>query len=140
MSRMLLPNGLFQVNRLQDEMDRLFGSFLNDGSASYPALTIWEEDNQLVLEAELPGLKLEDLEITVKGDELELAGQRELTVGEKTKVYRQERAVGSFKRRLTLPFDVDSAKAEAVLEHGVLRLVLPKAESAKPRKIAVTVK
>jgi HSP20 family protein len=131
-----------RLAQLQTEMNRLFDRWGHDGGLrgvdAYPALNLWEDGDSLILEAELPGLNLKDLEIYVTGNnQLTLKGERKPLVPEKSVQHRQERAFGSFTRVFTLPHQVDANKVEAHFENGVLRVKLAKHESAKPRKIAV---
>jgi HSP20 family protein len=101
-------------------------------------LNVWEEKDNVLVEAELPGLDLKDLEIYVTGgNQLTIKGQRKPNVPEKGVWHRQERQFGTFSRSLTLPFPVDAEKVDAKLENGVLQVRLAKHESAKPRKIPV---
>ena len=131
-----------QLQQFQNEMNRLFDRW-NGGSpfagpAAFPALNVWEDGDQVCVEAELPGLNLKDLEIYVTGgNQLTLKGERKPNVPEKGLWHRQERAFGAFNRSLTLPFPVDPDKVDARLENGVLRVQLTKHESARPRKIPV---
>jgi HSP20 family protein len=131
-----------QLHQFQNEMNRLFDCW-NGGSpfagpAAFPALNVWEDGDQVCVEAELPGLNLQDLEIYVTGgNQLTLKGERKPNVPEKGVWHRQERAFGAFNRSLTLPFPVDPDKVDARLENGVLRVQLTKHESARPRKIPV---
>jgi HSP20 family protein len=91
-----------------------------------------------VVEAELPGLDLKDLEIFVTGGtQLTLKGERKPQAPEKALWHRQERGFGAFNRTITLPFAVDAEKVEAKFENGVLLVKLAKHESARPRKIQV---
>jgi len=105
-----------EFNRLRDEMDRLFRRFGGNGNlwrrapAEFPAVDIWEDDNDLYLEAELPGMELDDT------------------------WHRRERGFGEFTRVITLPVDVDADKVEATLKHGVLTV---KVAEARVRKIPV---
>jgi HSP20 family protein len=131
-----------QLQQFQDEMNRLFDRWGNGssyaGASGYPALNVWEEGEEVVVEAELPGLNLKDLEIYVTGgNQLIIKGERKPCVPEKGVWHRQERAFGTFQRSLTLPFPVDADKVDARLENGVLHLKLTKHESARPRKIPV---
>jgi HSP20 family protein len=127
--------------QLQNELNRLFDRWGDDGrrgGAGFPPLNLWEEADSLVVEAELPGLDMKDLEIYVTGtDQLTIKGERKSDAPPKGVQHRQERPSGSFVRVLTLPVPVDANKVEARLENGVLQLRLPKHETAKPRKIAV---
>jgi HSP20 family protein len=132
-----------QLQQLHHEVNRLFNRW-GDGdregfaAVEFPPLNLWEEDDTFVLEAELPGLDLKDVEIYVTGhNQLTVKGERKAPVPEKGVQHRQERAFGRFVRTLTLPMDVDADKVEARLENGVLTVRLPKSEAAKPRKIEV---
>lgn len=135
------------LNRLQAEMDRLFEGFFGPQAQrwvtggpvnNFPPLNVWEDNDAYHVEAELPGLALEDIELVVKDREITIAGTRKsVCAGEGINVYRNERPSGEFKRELRLPKSVDPDKVEATLSHGVLSLTLPMAESAKGRRIAV---
>jgi HSP20 family protein len=128
------------LNEMQHEVNRIFDRWGNQafGLAEYPAVNVWEENDALHVEAELPGLALEDLEIFVTGNnQFTLKGERKAPVVEKGVQHRQERGFGKFTRTLTLPFPVDDSKVEARFENGVLKVTLPKHEAARPRKIAI---
>jgi HSP20 family protein len=103
----------------------------------FPALNVWEDGDKLIAEAEVPGLKLEDIELLAVGTELTIKGRRPEVREPNTAVHRQERGVGEFARTITLPVEIDSGKVEATLRDGVLMIVLPKAEPARARKIPV---
>jgi HSP20 family protein len=127
---------------LRREIDRLFDTFTGgDGGATrarvFPPVNIWEEGDNLFVEAELPGVSREDLEISAAGNELTLRGRRSAPQDENLTYHRQERGFGEFTRVITLPAEVDANKVEASLKDGVLLLTLPKAEAAKARKIKV---
>jgi HSP20 family protein len=132
-----------QLQQFQSEMNRLFdrwngGEQQGFGYTAFPALNVWEEGDQVCVEAELPGLDLKDLEIYVTGgNQLTVKGERKPPTPGRGVWHRQERAFGSFSRSLTLPFPVDPDKVDARLENGVLLVKLAKHESARPRKIAV---
>ena len=131
-----------QLQEFQGEMNRLFDRWgVADRSANgmaFPAVNVWENGEQVFVEAELAGLDLKGLEIYVTGgNQLTIKGERKVQLPEKAIRHRQERGFGKFSRVLTLPFAVDAEKVEARLEHGVLDLKLAKHESAKPRKIHV---
>ncbi len=131
-----------EMGRLHDEMNRLFGRYANGARefspGGYPPLNLWEDDDNLYVEAELPGLCLDDLEIYVTGEnQLSIKGARkrpELTGGT---WHRQERGYGSFGRLMELPGAVDSDNVTAEFKNGVLTVTLPKKEEAKPRRIEV---
>ena len=135
---------------LRNEMDRLFDNYLsvNLPSAAYgatatpqrvsgPALNAWETEESAFIEAEVPGLTLEDLDLSVQGTELTLRGECREQAPENADYHRRERSSGKFSRVLRLPFPVEVNRVEAQLKNGILTVRLPKAESAKPRKIPV---
>lgn len=129
---------------LRRELDRVFDAFSggNPGAVfgrprAYPPVNVWEEGDNYYVEAELPGVTEENLDISAMGNELTLHGRREPRQGEKLAYHRQERGVGEFTRVVTLPAEVDADKIEATLKDGVLTLTLPKAETARARKIKV---
>jgi HSP20 family protein len=129
--------------QFQTEMNRLFdrwtdGGSLFEGFGSFPPVNVWEENDHLFVESELPGMDLKGLEIFVTGgNQLTIKGERKPPQTEKGVWHRQERTYGSFKRTFTLPYPVDADKVDARLENGVLLIKLAKHESARPRKIAV---
>ncbi len=134
-----------EMSRLGEEMNRMFDRYgfrdrLSGGAPSYPALDMWQDDDNLYIEAELPGMKLEDLEIYVSGDnQLGLKGCRTAAEDEKASWHRRERTYGEFARAISLPCPVDSDKVHATLKHGVLTITLPKIEETKPRRIEVKI-
>jgi len=139
MTRMM--NAYSPLFRLHDEMNRLFEGFFEDLPAvrpygqGYPALNTWEDADAGYIEAELPGLTMEDLEVLVSGGEVTINGHRKLAEPQGASWHRRERSWGQFTRTVTLPWDIDAEKVEAKLRDGVLTVRLPKAESAKPRKV-----
>jgi len=142
-----------QINRwdpfhqLRDEMSRLLDDFSQGAplvgrlgwrpAGVFPALNVWEDQQCLYAEAELPGFRMEDLEVSVAGNELSIKGERKNEHREKGAYHRRERAAGLFNRVLRLPVEIDAGKVEATLKDGVLSITLPKAEQAKPRKVQV---
>jgi len=135
-----------EMQRLQNEMSRLLGRFdLSDAVAAvtgteYPALNVWEDVDNLYVEAELPGLELDDLEIYVNGSNLlSLQGERQQPESGAGTWHRQERSFGKFSRAFELPTDVDADAVQATLKEGILTITLPKRAEAKPRRIAVKV-
>ena len=129
-----------ELNRLSREMDRLFsrgtsGSVM--GVGSYPALNVWEDDDNLFAEAELPGFCMDDLEIYVTGNQMTLKGKRKPPEHEGGTWHRQERGYGKFSRMVELPGDIDAENVSAEFKNGVLHITLPKSEAVKPRRIEV---
>jgi HSP20 family protein len=137
----LRDNGL-SVGRFRNELDRLLENWLDEPPfarrRALPLVNVWESDEALHLEAELPGFKMADLELQVVGNELSIRGERRvLEDGDKHVYHRQERVAGRFERTLQLPVEIEAGKVEAALQDGVLTVTLPKAPAAKPRKIEV---
>lgn len=133
-----------QFNQLRREVDDLLGSFgigvpsLPGLTApAYPAVNLWDAGEALQLEAEIPGVRMEDLEVLAVGNELTLKGRRQAPADERVAYHRRERGTGEFSRVIMLPVDVDPDRVEASLKDGVLSIRLPKAEAAKPRRIAL---
>lgn len=104
----------------------------------YPPLNMYEENDKFVINAEMPGVKVEDLNIALEGDTLTIQGKRERPAEEGVlSFHRREIASGSFSRALSLPQSVDPERVEARLARGVLAITLMKARDASPRRIAV---
>ena len=124
----------------------LFGGFpeLRDAApfarASYPTLRVRQDEANVLVEASVPGLKPENLELSVVGDELILKGRRESERENGDVARYHEIRVGEFTRVIGLPVEVDTDRVSATLRDGVLQVKLPKAESAKRHKIEVTVR
>jgi HSP20 family protein len=107
------------------------------GSTMLP-LDVSENENEFVVKASLPGVKPEDVQITVHGDTLTIQGESKFVEEKEGEQWHlRERRFGSFQRSISLPTAVNSDKAQAQFEHGVLSLTLPKAEGAKPRQIKI---
>lgn len=133
-----------ELQTLRQTMDRLFDDprpwrlAVNGGAESLFPVDLYETNDEVVVKASLPGVKPEDIDISITGQILTLKGETKQEQEEKQQnYYRRERRSGTFMRQLQLPTEVESDRAEAVFEHGVLRLALPKAEAVKPRTIKV---
>jgi len=136
---------------LQDRMNRIFDDAFRGsrgaseeewalGGSWAPVVDIHEQDGNLVLKAELPGIDPKDVDVRVENNVLTLRGERKLDSEVKRENYhRVERSYGSFSRSFTLPSVVDTDKIKAEFKDGVLRLVLPKKEEAKPKQISISV-
>ncbi len=129
--------------------DRVFDNFWNDsdfvagGEAGrrtwVPAVDIFESDESFVATADLPGLKKDDIDVSIEDNVLTVSGERKFEKGGDEGTFRRvERSYGSFRRSFTLPRGVDPSKVGAKFEDGVLTLTLPKSEMAKSRKITVS--
>jgi HSP20 family protein len=125
------------IDRLMQDVFTRGATVAAVGVGSFPPLNVWEDGDALYAEAEVPGVKSEDLEVSVLAGDLTIRGQRTSNDSDGANFLRRERATGSFNRVLRLPIEVDAENVEATLRDGVLLIRLPKAESAKPRKIAV---
>jgi len=101
-----------------------------------PALDVYQDKDQFTVQVELPGLKKEEIEISLHGDTLTIAGERKHQ-GNPDQGFRTERYFGRFQRSLTLPALVNAEKVNATYKDGILTVALPKAEEAKPKQIEV---
>jgi HSP20 family protein len=125
-----------RLANLQDELDRLFESPLTGWA---PALDVHEDKDSFSIRVELPGMRREDIEVSLQDGALVISGERkEEKVIEGTEVHRQERFYGRFSRALTLPSAVAGDKVKAQYKDGILTVTLPKAEEAKPKAITVS--
>ena len=132
-----------EMDRLRREMDSIYSAFV-EGRGSIPAagvfppLNMSEDDHNLYVRAELPGVAPENIDITTKQNNLIIQGERKIAAeGEKVSYHRKERDAGNFRRIISLPTPVDANKVTAIFKNGVLTVTLPKAEEAKPRQISV---
>jgi len=134
----------FDVGKTLEEMDRMFGqmgqplSVRSVPRGTFPAVNIYEQDNGVVLMAEMPGVKPEQLDLVVQGDSVTLKGQRQaedLPNGDR--FYRRERPVGMFTRTVTLPEPINPDSVKAEYKNGVLKVHMEKAEQAKAKKITI---
>jgi HSP20 family protein len=122
---------------LQDEIDRLFESPLR---AWAPAIDVREDADNFVIRAELPGLKRDDINVSLQDGALVISGERTVEkVEDGVEIHRQERYYGKFQRALSLPAPVAANQIKAQYKDGVLIVTLPKAEEAKPKQIDISV-
>jgi len=132
------------LERLHGEMDDLFDGFFRGldrpfaGYKAWPAIDVAEEEDAIIVRAEVPGCKAEDIDISIYGNTLTISGEKKLTEEKKEKgYYHVESTYGSFRREVTLPTDVEQGKIDAICKDGVLNITLPKAEQAKAVKVKV---
>jgi len=125
------------MRRLHDEVNRLFQS-ASAPSSSFPAINVYAHQDGIVITAELPGVKQDQLEITVHRDTVTLRGERQDRPEDAGAYHRRERGRGSFGRTFGLPFQVDPDQVGAKLSDGVLILTLQRPEQDKPKRISIT--
>ena len=132
-----------ELDRMKRQMDLLSegisrGAWREPAAGVFPLMNVTEDKNNYYVRAELPGFNGDDLDISVTGDTLSIAGERKIPPeDEKATYHRREREAGRFSRIVTLPAQVDTGRVEAGCTDGVLQVTLPKAEAAKPKQIAV---
>ena len=131
-----------EVSRFFDDVFDIFPNSetrMPFGRGAFPVVNMWEDEEALYAQAELPGLSLDDIEVHVHDNQLTIKGERKCDeTTENVTYHRRECGVGSFSRVLRLPVEVDADKAGAQLRDGVLTVSLPKAEAVTPRKIKVS--
>jgi HSP20 family protein len=136
-----------QLSTLGEEINRLFDSPFGELTRRIelfngwtPALDLYEDKDNLIVKTELPGMKREEIDISVHDGRLTISGERKYEENKQdTEPYRSERFFGRFHRTLALPKPVQADKAKANYKDGILTVTLPKTEEAKPRQIAVSV-
>lgn len=135
-----------ELSAVRSQMDDLFNSFFRGldtpfsllGERTWPTIDVAEKDDAILVRAEVPGCKPEDIDISVYGNTLTLSGEKkESHEANGDGYYHMESAWGSFRREIALPAEVDQEKIEAVVKDGVLSVTLPKAEKAKAVKVKV---
>lgn len=134
---------------LQREMNRVFDTVFGKQFGGpgrmrvgyvYPPMNVRETADHFIIDCEVPGLEMEDLEVYVAGDQLTVSGQRKGALPEDgVTLHRHERDAGRFSRAITLPGPVDSSATEATLSDGVLTVRIPKTEDTKPKRVEVRV-
>ena len=137
-----------EFTTLQDRMNRLFRESYNDAgqdeslttSRFAPAVDVYEDEHQVTLKIEVPGIDEKDIDVLLENNTLSVHGERKFEKEEKEENYRRvERQYGSFTRTFTLPQTVDSEKVSANYDKGVLKISLPKKAEAKPKQIKVKI-
>jgi HSP20 family protein len=124
--------------QFHDEIGRLFDARFNPVTEWTPAVDVRETEREYVIHADVPGVKPEDIDITLENDVLTIKGSRNWEDRQETGDYKRvERARGTFFRRFVLPDTADSASVSAKNKDGVLEVVIPKKEKAQPRKIKI---
>lgn len=132
-----------QLDGMRRSMDQLMSSFRPRSGAAYrsgvyPQMNVYDDGESFIVRAEVPGVDPQDIDLTVTGDTLTLQGERQpQEIPEGSSYHRRERGSGQFRRSLTLPDQVDSAKVAASCKHGILQILLPRAEQARQRKVKI---
>jgi HSP20 family protein len=132
-----------ELERMRRQMDRLFeglsGRLLSEPTAGvFPLVNVTESSDNYYVRAELPGVKSGDMDISVTGTSLSISGERKIPPeDEKANYHRREREAGKFSRMINLPGQIDTTKVEARCTDGILTVVLPKSEAAKPKQITI---
>jgi HSP20 family protein len=135
-----------EMAQMRRHMDALSGLFLRGlpttreiSAGVFPLVNITENRSNYYVRAELPGLKASDLDIQITGKSLAVSGERSIpSEGENVKYHRREREAGKFSRVISLPGEIDSDRIEAKMTDGLLSVVIPKSEAARPRQITVS--
>ena len=136
--------GVFQeLNNMRRQFDRLMDQYSADSRRSvhagvFPQLNVTEDAGKYYLRAELPGVTSNELDIQATGKTISISGERKIhSENDDARYHRREREAGNFSRVLAMPSDIDADRIEAKLENGILTVMVPKAESAKPRQIKI---
>lgn len=134
----------WELEKMRDHMETIYNSLAGGVSqirknfGVFPLVNLAEDDDNLYLTAELPGVKVEELDVSVKGDTLNLRGQiPSAEAGEEVNYHRRERESGTFRRTVTLPVKVDMDRVNAAYKNGILTLTMPKAAEAKAHHISI---
>jgi HSP20 family protein len=131
-----------EMERLQREMNNLFSNYgRSNGSSSYPLTNVYDNQENIVVTAELPGMTKDSVSISYTDGVLTISGKQEpLANINKMTVVRQERAMGNFEKTLRIPIKIDQGKITASFTNGILIVMLPKSEEAKPKTITIEAK
>ncbi len=132
-----------ELERMRRQLDELFERFdfatpsRIQRAGVYPLTNITETTDEYIIRAELPGVSADALDIQATGRQVSISGERKIEAAQNVRYHRRERDAGSFARVVTLPGDIDRDGISASLENGILTIRIPKAEAAKPKKIAI---
>jgi HSP20 family protein len=136
-------NPFAEMEALRREMERIFDeiseeSFWSPVAGVFPMVNITEDKENFYVRAELPGVDVNTIDISITGNTLSIEGERKpYEDQEKVRYHRRERETGSFKRLISIPGDIDPNRVEANAKNGILTIILPKSERAKPKQIPV---
>jgi HSP20 family protein len=131
-------DALFQLQRaLESRLDSGWLRGATAGSGAFPAINVFQQGDSLVAIIELAGVNKNDLDIQGKDNTIRISGKKTISFPEKVSLHRRERLSGDFDRTLTVPMQIDASAIKAEYRDGVLALFIPRAESDKPRSIAI---
>jgi HSP20 family protein len=128
--------------RVQRGLNRALSDFAARSAQGFPSINLWTGENSILVEAELPGMSADDVDITLNQNVLTLRGERRPDEPDNQQAgawHRRERTYGRFSRAIRLPFRVDPEKVQARFNHGILQIELVQPETDRPRKISVNV-
>lgn len=125
------------VDRLFEMTSRVAPSFNQGTHAAWPGLNAWQDGSDFIVEAEIPGFSIDDIQVDVSEDTITVRGQREQHTPEGATTLRRERSVSRFERSLRLPAPIDAEGVDASLTNGVLQIRMPIAQSARPRRVQI---
>ncbi len=131
-----------EMDRFQRDLNRLFDDYSpsTHSAPSFPAANIWADAESVLITAEMPGMRGEDIDLNILEDNLTISGERPTeNLPEGATYHRQERGFGKFARSVRLPYRVDAKKVKANFKNGILEVSLPRAEEDRPKKIAIKV-
>lgn len=132
-----------ELERMRRQMDLMSTAFFKapvgeTAAGVFPMMNVTEDKDNYYLRAELPGMKADELVISVTGNSVSISGERKIAVEDgKAQYHRREREAGTFNRIVSLPAQIETEKVEARCTDGVLTVTLPRSEAAKPKRIAV---
>ncbi len=127
-----------EINQLQREINRLSPNY-GGQTGEYPKFNVWENNDGLLMEAEMPGMKNEDLDIVLEGETLRIKGFKKAPeTDEKKSFVKKELFSGGFSRAIKLPYRVDPNNVQANMQDGILTIALSRPEEEKPKKINIT--
>ena len=130
-----------ELHQMRQQLEQVFNDapYQRESAGVFPLTNLTEDKDKYYIRAELPGVKGDDLDIQVTGNNLAVSGERKIAAADEgARYHRREREAGTFSRMIGLPGEVDADKVEANLTNGILTIVISKAEIAKPKQISVS--
>jgi HSP20 family protein len=131
------------LHELRQEVDRLFENYVGSTPGDllrgkhFPAINAWEDGESLIVQAEIPGVAMDHIEVYARGSELTLKGTRPSPCVQNARVFRQEHQTGDFERTIAIPIEMDPDHIEATLKEGLLTIRIPKPPLSQARKVPV---